>query len=147
MERENRSVRVVPVGATALLTVFAVLCLTVFALLCLSDVRADARLADAALESVQAYYAADLQAQEILARLRDGQSVDGVEEVQFVDVADDGAWRHDTVCQYAVPISDTQELQVRVALPGGGEYTVLRWQAVTTVPWEGQDDLRVWTPD
>lgn len=147
MERERRSIRIVPIGATSLLTVFAVLCLMVFALLTLSDVRSDARLADAALEAVEAYYAADLKAQEILARLRDGQSVDGVEEIRFVDAAEDGAWRHDTVWQYAVPISDTRELQVSVALPGGGEYTILRWQTVSTVPWEGQDDLRVWTPD
>ena len=58
------------VGGISLLVVFAVLCLTVFALLSLSTVRADARLSEASAQAVADYYAADCQAQEILAQLR-----------------------------------------------------------------------------
>ena len=54
-------------GGSSLLVIFAVLCLTVFALLTLSTVKADLRLADAAVHSVMEYYSADCAAEEILA--------------------------------------------------------------------------------
>lgn len=138
MERNDRRTTVPPIGATSLLTVFAVLCLTVFALLTLSDVRSDARLAEASLESVQAYYAADAKAQEILARLRNGEAVDGV------TFSGSGLLQAD----YAVPISDTQELQVSVILKGiaDREYAITRWQSVSTTPWQEESNLHLWTP-
>ena len=80
-------------GGISLLVVFAVLCLTVFALLSLSTVRADQRLSDASARAVQAYYAADCQAQEILARLRFGETPEEV-------------WTDGTLCGYAVPIGE-----------------------------------------
>ena len=66
------------VGGISLLVAFAVLCLTVFALLSLSTVQAQSRLADASLETVAQYYAADAEAVRILALLRSGESPDGV---------------------------------------------------------------------
>ena len=79
MERESKQRFSPPaVGGTSLLVVFAVLCLTVFALLSLATVRSDTKLADASQRAVEEYYAADLQAQEILARLRAGETPDGV---------------------------------------------------------------------
>lgn len=139
MERKHGPIHVVPVGATSLLTVFAVLCLTVFALLALSDVRSDAQLADVSLESVEAYYAADTEAQTILAQLRNGQRVDGV------TFSGSGLLYAD----YAVPISDSQELQVSVILRGiaDREYEIVRWQTVATVPWQGEDNTQLWIPD
>lgn len=59
-------------GGSSLLTVFALLTLCVFALLSLSTVLAEKRLSDAATEDIIAYYAADLQAEQTLARLRCG---------------------------------------------------------------------------
>ena len=46
-------------AAAVCLQAFAVLCLTVFALLSLTTVRADVRLADASVQAVSDYYAAD----------------------------------------------------------------------------------------
>ena len=129
------------VGGSSLLTVFAVLCLTVFALLALTTVQADVRLADASAKAVEDYYAADCKAQEILARLRWGDVPEGVEVRYEGDIA-----------SYAVPISDTQELQVEVRLgylildiePDGRYYTVLRWQAAPTQEWESDESIEIW---
>ena len=77
MDEERRSVPPAP-GASALLVIFAVLCLTVLAMLSLSTVQADARLSDASAETVTGYYAADYQAEEILAQLRTGTVPSGV---------------------------------------------------------------------
>lgn len=138
MAQRNKGQRFSPpaVGGISLLVVFAVLCLTVFALLALTTVQADTRLADASAQAVVDYYAADCAAQELLARLRNGERSQGVE---FASQA--GA---STAC-YAVPISDTQELQVEVELTdGGSRWRVVRWQAMPSVEWEGDESLELW---
>ncbi len=129
------------VGGVSLLVVFAVLCLTVFALLALATVQADVRLADASAQAVADYYAADCRAQELLARLRRGERPEGVE---ILERREEEAY----IARYAVPISDTQELQVEVELteePGDRRrWRVIRWQAVPSVVWEGDETLEVW---
>lgn len=122
------------VGGISLLVVFAVLCLTVFALLALTTVQADTRLADASAKAVTDYYAADCQAQEILARLRNGERPEGVKVLGFDPVH----------ASYACPISETQELQVSVRIGADGSCTVLRWQAAPAGEWESDDSMDVW---
>lgn len=118
------------VGGSSLLVIFAVLCLVVFALLGLSTVQAEGRLSAASSDAVAAYYDADAQAEAILARLRVGEIPGGV--------AVDG-----TNYRYQCPVSDTQALQVTVAL-NGRDYQVLQWQVVSTADWEEQDAPVVW---
>lgn len=140
-EEKRRAFSPPPVGGASLLAAFAVLCLTVFALLSLATVQANRRLSDAAARAVTDYYAADCQAQEILARLRSG------EEPENVDITEDASltplWT--SRCTYTVPISDSRELQVEVLLNGvSGSYSVLRWQAVSAGEWEIDDSLELW---
>ena len=143
-ERKKEGMAPPALGGSSLLVAFAVLALTVFALLSLSTVRADVRLADASAQAVTDYYAADCAAQKILARLRNGETVEGVElETAKVDYIDRPAGLVRT-SRYAVPISDTQELQVEVILYGG-DYEILRWQAVPIGEWEPDDHLDVWS--
>ena len=118
------------VGGTSLLVIFAVLALTVFALLSLSTALANDRLSSAAAQAVYDYYQADCQAEAILAQLRQGRQPPGVA-------------RQGDVCAYSCPISDTQTLLVEVRLDGDA-YTVLRWQAVSTVPWQPDGSLNLW---
>ena len=138
---EGRKTRYAPpaLGGSSLLVAFAVLCLTVFALLSLSTVRADGRLAGASAKAVQDYYAADVQAQEILARLRNGETPEGV------TLSGSGLLYAD----YTVPISDTQELQVQVILKGisDAEYVVESWRAVPAGEWAPDDGLDLWMPE
>lgn len=118
------------IGAASLLTVFAVLCLVIFALLSLSTVSANERLSEASRASVEAYYEADCRAEAILAELRAGEMPEGV------------AVQGDTY-SYTCPISDTQALAVTVRAEGES-FEILRWQAVSTVDWAGDDSLPVW---
>ncbi len=142
-ERKKESFAPPALGGSSLLVVFAVLALTVFALLSLSTVRADVRLGDAAAKAVSGYYEADCKAQEILARLRNGEKVPGeVELALFIAERVDSG---ETYYKYAVPISDTQELRVEVLVdPADGSYSILRWQAVPVGDWEPDDSLNVW---
>lgn len=117
------------VGGSSLLVIFAVLCLTVFALLSLSSVQAERRLADAAVQSVTDYYEADLLAEQVFARLRIGEQVDGVQE-------------KNGIYDYKISISNRQVLTVRLQKLGD-RWNVLQWQAVT-VEGEPDDTLDVW---
>ena len=137
MDKRERGFSPPALGGSSLLVIFAVLALTVFALLSLSTVRADTRLADASAQAVEDYYAADCKAQEILALLRSGGQIpDGIE----VTPASYG----ERTWAYAVPISDTQELQIVVDLGRDGGYTVLRWQAAPAGEWTPDDGLHLW---
>ena len=118
------------VGVSSLLVIFAVLCLTVFALLSISTVKADLRLSEQSVRTVEGYYEADCRAEEILARLRGGEIPSGVT-------------KNGDIYTYACPISDTQTLAVQVKL-SGTDYEILRWQAVSTVDWQADDSLPVW---
>ncbi len=127
MDRKNTA-PIPVVGLSSLLVIFAVLCLTVFALLCISTAQADIRLADRTEAAVTGYYRADCQAERILAQLRVGQIPPQVS-------------RENGIYSYACAISDTQVLAVEVA---ADDYTVLRWQAVSTALWQTNENLPVW---
>lgn len=136
MDKQKKRFSPPAVGGVSLLVVFAVLCLTVFALLSLTTVQADVRLADASAQAAADYYAADLEAQTILARLRNGERPEGV------TFTGSGLLR----AEYACRISDTQKLQVSVILQGisGREYVIERWQAVPSAEWESDESLDLW---
>lgn len=116
------------IGGSSLLVIFSVLCLTVFALLSLSTVQADKRLADVNVQAVSDYYAADCQAEEILAQLRTGHIPAGVTKTG-------------STYSYSCTISPTQVLQVEVR---DSDLQVLRWQVVSTVHWQADNSLDLW---
>lgn len=117
------------VGGSSLLAIFAILTLCVFALLSLSTVLAEKRLSDAAARSVEDYYAADLQAEEILARLKNGEISEEV-------TAENGIYR----C--VIPISDSQSLIAEFTDNDG--WQILRWQVIARSPDVTNDHLPVW---
>lgn len=131
MKNRNESRGLPPVGLTSLLVILSVLALTVFALLALSSVRANSRLRQQTEQAVLDYYAADCAAEEILARLRNGEVPRGVRR-------ETDRW------VYECTVSSTQILQVE-AETDGLDYHVFRWQAVSSSRWETEDDLPVWS--
>ena len=112
--KKGQKMNLPAVGGSSLLVIFAVLCMTVFAVLSLSTVLAEQRLSETAAESVAAYYRADLQAEEIFARLRSGEQVPGVQILED---------RY----EYSCIISETQSLHVTLRRTDNG-WSVLRWQ-------------------
>lgn len=116
-------------GGSSLLAIFAVLCLTVFALLGLSTVLADERLNQVSVGAVSAYYEADTQAEEVFARLKQGEMPAEVT-------------KENNIYRYSCPISENQTLQVEVEETAHG-WEVRRWQTVTVTEWEEQP-LNLW---
>lgn len=127
---KKHSVSIPAVGAGSLLATFAVLCLVVFALLSLTTVQAEKRLADASAQAVADYYAADLRAEEIFARLRGGEMPAGVV-------------RQENIYTYINTISEHQNLLVALEQTEDG-WRVLRWQAVSLEDSAETETLPVW---
>ena len=118
------------VGLSSLLVIFAVLCLAVFSLLAISTAKADERLSVQSRDSILAYYRAELEADTLIAQLRNG-------EIPQEIISNDG------VFAFRCPISDTQALEVAVRL-NGESYQILRWQSVSVTDWQTDDKLPVW---
>lgn len=118
------------VGGSSLLVIFVVLCLTIFAVLGLSSVQAEGRLSTASADAVYGYYAADSEAEEILAKLRQGEVPDGVQ-------------KEGNRYRYTCTVSDVQILRVEVELEGE-TYRIRRWQAESATEWQAEDTLQVW---
>lgn len=128
--KQKNSISIPAVGAGSLLAIFAVLCLTVFALMSLTTVQAEKRLADVSNHAVKAYYAADLQAEALFARLRAGEQPEtiSIQENQYT---------------YQCAISDNQYLDVTLEKTDAG-WRILRWQATARESTGKTDALPVW---
>lgn len=106
------------VGGTSLLVSLAVLLLTVLALLTLSHVRTERNLAEESAKNVEEYYVADMEAEKILALLRNGVETDGV-------TLENGVYA------YSCPVSAEQSLFVEVA---ADSWEILRWETAASQP-------------
>ncbi len=128
--KEKRQISLAGIGLSALLVVLAVLALTLFSLLSLSTARAQQRLGEKERAPVLAYYEAEAQAHEILAKLRAGEVPQGVAQ-------GDGFYR------YTCPMGENQLLAVEVEIGEDG-YRIVRWQVCARGNWEADDSLPVW---
>lgn len=126
---KRKSIGAPVIGGSSLLVIFAVLCLVIIALLTLNTVLAEQRLSETSAQAATNWYAADLEAQIIFARLRAGESVSGVTQ-------------SGTVYTYSVPISGYQTLLVTVK-EADDCWEVVSWQAKAHPP-DGDMTLPVW---
>jgi len=117
-------------GGSSVLVIFTVLCLVIFAILSISTVSKNENLTGATVNSVTDYYAADAEAEVILAKIREGEVPDGV--VQSGEIY-----------SYVCTISDSLELACVVKV-SGTDFEILKWQAMPAQSWTPEDDFNVW---
>ena len=118
-------------GASTLVMIFVLLCLVIFACLTLVTASGDSRLSRKLADRTTEYYAACNLAEEKLADIRRELQAGTVPETSYV-----------------FPVSDSQELQVEIALSAEeGGFSITRWQVVSTQVWEADDSLSVWGAD
>ena len=118
------------VGIASIIVIFGVLFMTVFALLTVATTQSELRLAKSIHQSIDGYYAADFSAEEVLAKLRQGEIPQGVTQ-------------NGDVYTYCCFISETQTLSVTVEVHGQ-EYTIHSWQGIPTANWQPDSNLPVW---
>lgn len=126
----KRNFSISTLGGSALMMIFAVLCLTVFAVLSLSTAKAGDVLSQSSTHAVESYYAADEQAERILAGIRNG-------------TPDASVTQEGTRYAYRCPIDERQSLYVEVEW-NGTDYTVLRWQAAIDESMIGEPVHELW---
>lgn len=137
---KKRKMTFTTVGASSILTIFALLCLIVFALLSLSTAKADSTLSKKSVDAVAAYYKADLQAEEILAELRQNNFYCNGNRNSN---SNSNSNAKNVVRTYSCPIDDKQELQVEVEM-GKDTYHIKKWKKVYTGEWKPDDTMDVW---
>lgn len=118
------------VGGSSILAIFTVLLICIFALLNLGTVQAERRLSDSAAQSVNAYYAADREAEILFAQLRSGRLPP--------QVIPDGE-----IYRYTCPISDNQVLYVELRR-AGETWEILRWQSISEDQLPEEQTLPLW---
>lgn len=126
----KRKMSFTTVGGSSILTIFAVLCFIVFALLSLSTAKADSTLANKSMDAERNYYAADTEAEEILAAIRSGECPEGVT-------------KKGNVYSYSCSIDENLELQVAVVV-WNGKYRIDKWQKKYVNEWEADTSMDVW---
>lgn len=102
------------VGGISLVVSFAVLLMVLLALLALNQVRANRHPAEQSEKAVADFYAADMEAEKILAMLRNGLPVEGITE-------------ENGIYSYSCPVSEDKCLLVEVEKD---TWEILRWETV-----------------
>lgn len=132
------------VGMATLVTIMVAVLLTVFSVLTLVSARSDLRLSSKAIESTQAYYQADSQAEQWLAEV-DGIVSQAVSSGTDIAVAlgDQGFWATTAsdgqiLLTQDFPIANNRKLVVELAINSSGSVTVQKWQVVTGGAGSGQ---------
>ena len=128
-------------GAVSLVMIFCVLCLAVFSVLTLATADRERNLAELTAQSAAEYYAADCQAVEIVAALRNGDTVpEDVEIKHIISEYPDGPVEE---ADFSVPINDDLALDVAVQLRGE-TCEILCWQTIYTGEWEIDESMDIW---
>ena len=131
-------------GAVSLVMIFCVLCLAVFSVLTLATADRERNLAELTAQSAADYYAADCQAVEIVAALREGNAVPA--DVEITRTISEYSGGPVEVAEFTVPIGDSQALDIAVCLQDQSGETCerLRWQTIYTGPWEIDESRDIW---
>jgi hypothetical protein len=173
MNKKN-AVGTVNAGGAVVIIIFVVLCLAVFGTLSFSAAFADKRLADRNLESVTAYYRADLTAEEKLAGIYDALAAKisaGSPEVifdaafaesalgeNFDIIMIEEAGENTVRVIYSTDMENSRTAEVRFFLRCAAEfqytkanrlsYRITEWRVIMESDFDyGGGPLNIWTPD
>lgn len=174
MKRRRKSYPTIQFGTSLMLVVFIILCLTAFATLSLSSAMRDYEYSKKAADKTSAYYKADAKASRRLAEI--AQVLDNLsqsylasedavketapymeqallvlqEEVEFDLTVQTDSDRPQIT--YRVPVTDSQILQVTLALnvPGASDgrlYQIVQWKETASKEWNNKTALPVMGSD
>lgn len=132
-------------GITTIITVLLILSLVTFACLTYANAAADKQLSDQLAGHTRQYYDACNQANRKIAQI-----------AQNIEESTGTGNNHDlqNTYSFAIPVDDTHELCVVLALPSdsdnisgtdgqqtaAGMYRITRYEVVTTHSWNGEDN-------
>jgi len=133
------------IGSASIMLVFVVLCLVIFAIISLSPALTERTLANAEVQLIQEFYAADAIAEQILAEILAGAYL--YSPIMGIDVIT--GWNMQffvPMVYFTVPINDTMVLFVEIGLDAG-YYHILAWQMVNLHEWVPDESINLFDPD
>ena len=142
MDKRKSAQRGMNVGLLTIVVLFTVLCLTIFAVLCLSTALSEEKLAAAYARSVENYYAADLQAQEIAQQFVGLEAEEAQTLAEALELESARLEAGLEIC-YSVPVDEVQELYVALLLTDSGLQRSC-WQLVESAEWEPDYGQNIW---
>lgn len=159
--KQSRRLPFPGVGLSSLFMVFVILCLTAFGILSFSAAKSDWDLTQKHVQSVQAYYAADSKAQQVLSGidarlyrlLQENPAVNETELARHLNgtVIDDVSLSltedsSGSKIAFSVPAGSVQEIQVEIQpITGQERYRVLSYRLAASNEWNGADQpLELW---
>lgn len=132
------------VGSATIVTVFAVLCMTIFAVLTLLSANSEKRLAQAAVDSTAAYYAAESRAYQTLSRIT---AIEPREPEIFREMLPDAVVSEEkngaVVMTWGEPIDENRLLAVCAVLRGGA-ISVEAVRVTEAGTWSPDTDIKLW---
>lgn len=140
------------VGYVSVMIIFVVICLTIFAVFSFRAANSNDVFNERSGEYLREYYAADIEAKEILARLdeaafnaRSANAFDrdfrsAAEEMNVNLSMMQGGFTAD----YTVDINDRQYISVSVNFFSDKEYEITRWQNVSRSSEYSDQHINVW---
>lgn len=121
-----------PSGAASLIAAAVILAITAFAAMCLATASADARILTRELNADAAWYAADAEANMIIAQIRTGNIPENVSY-------DNNHYA------FTVSIDNDRDIAVELEIKPDQTYTILRYQTVRSNAWDPDESIAVWT--
>lgn len=159
--KQSRRLPFPGVGLSSLFMMFVILCLTAFGILSFSAAKSDWDLTQKHVQSVQAYYAADSKAQQVLSGI-DARLYRLLQENPAVNETELARHLNGTVIEdvslsltedssgskiaFSVPAGSVQEIQVEIQpITGPERYRVLSYRLAASNEWNGADQpLELW---
>jgi len=129
------------IGSASIMLVFVVLCLTIFAIISLSPALTDRTLANAEVQLVQDFFAADTLAEQVLAEILASYEVP--ETIMGIEVQ--SHWSMELfllMTSFIVPINETKILHVEVGLDFDS-YQIFSWRMYNLHDWVAYEYLNL----
>ena len=144
-------------GITSIIAILVILVLVVFSALSLITAKADLNLSQKTADNIKEYYAADSEAEMIIADFGDILESGGTGKINNIDFARyGGAFTAgkdysysdaDDTLKFTVDIDDSRELKIEVQYKDNGQIQEkLLWQVVPSREWEKDDSIQLFQP-
>jgi Na+-transporting methylmalonyl-CoA/oxaloacetate decarboxylase gamma subunit len=130
-------------GVSSIIAILVILVLVVFSALSIATSNADLVLSEKTSDSVQAFYAADASAEEIVAAVAAAAAEGKDWEAKiapFVSSVDG------ELVFYTVVIDKNRNLEVNLRVAPDGKITRELWQVVPSTEWVADDTIHVYVP-
>lgn len=158
MKKDKPQSSFVNIGSSSLLIIFLILSLVTFAVLSLSGAKSDYTFSEKLASHKTEYYKASNKAEKILKEIDETLAAcAGTDSASYLAAVEQAlnekeikgiSLSFESGCiSYAVPMSDDQELHVKLEVTNPAQsdtyYIIKAWQVVSSAAWDGDQSIKL----